>query len=200
MDPRYRYRCGILNKEDDVKKTVQTLANLWNRVNNIMVNSTNELNRSALSDELNTSVEFDKLDLDKYLDCGAMIPNIGSSSLSPDHIGRTMNIESEIESFQPDKLSTDESVIEYWDSVKEEHPRLYEIALILYAIPQTEVQIERDFSSLEFIFNPRRFQLSPELLEAALTIHLNAGLFKIIKSEELYNLRDVCNSRDVVSV
>lgn len=97
-----------------------------------------------------------------------------------------MDIENEIRLFQPHKhLPSDASVIEFWNSMREKNVRLYELAMAIYAIPPTEVQIERDFSKLEFIFSQRRQFLSSDLLEAILLIHLNKDIFFRIKEEEL---------------
>lgn len=128
---------------------------------------------------MNTSFDFNDTDaLERYLARGTNASD------------RDLSIEFEIEQFQPEKLPVKSNLITYWESKKFENPRLYEIAMILNAIPPTEVEIERDFSYLEFIYTPRRYKLSPDLLEAILIIHLNSDLFFIIKKEELSKVLD----------
>lgn len=81
-------------------------------------------------------------------------------------------------------------LIDYWNSVKSELKQLYELAKCIYAIPPTEVEIERDFSQLNFIYTQRRHNnLSEKNLTEILLIHLNEDLFFIVKEEELLKLK-----------
>lgn len=194
LDPRYRRE--VLRNRDIVEGTVQKLANLWNRINSIreadIIESTT--NCSAESSNLNMSFNFNDTDaLERYLARGTNASDTESPTAIHRDIGRDMSIEFEIEQFQPEKLPVKSNLITYWESMKFENPRLYEIAMILYAIPPTEVEIERDFSHLEFIYTSRRYKLSPDLLEAILVIHLNSDLFFIIKQEELSKIVDAEN-------
>lgn len=101
-----------------------------------------------------------------------------------------MDIRFDIEQFQPNPESTKMSIIDFWESVEMNHPKLYEIAMVVYAIPPTEVEIERDFSILEFVFSGRRCKLSKHLIDDILLIKLNKDLFQIIKQEELLKETD----------
>lgn len=176
LDPRYRSE--ILRDREMAERVVQLLVNLSNRIENI-TQAVTTANCSASECDLNLSIDFDNATaLDEYLANGSYITAHRQS----------MSIEEEIECFAPEKTTTNQSVIEIWDRFKNEFPRLYKIATVLYAIPPTEVQIERDFSNLEFIFTTRRYNLSAELLESILAIHLNKDLFREIKIEELANL------------
>lgn len=175
LDPRYRIE--VLRNREIAEKAAQTLSELWTRIDTIRRPNT-PLNRSASDCDLNLSIDFNISEqLDEYLARGTHVTAPTAN-----------DIEDEIELFQPDKLPTNESVIDFWERNKEEFPRLYELAVILYAIPPTEVQIERDFSDLEFIFSPRRYHLAPDLLDAVLVIHLNKDLFQEIKKDELANV------------
>lgn len=65
---------------------------------------------------------------------------------------------------------------------------MYELARCIFAIPPTEVEIEKNFSHLNFIFTQRRQNLSEDHLDAILQTHLKKGLFFILNEEELVEL------------
>lgn len=65
---------------------------------------------------------------------------------------------------------------------------MYELARCIFAIPPTEVEIEKNFSNLNFIFTQRRQHLSEDHLDAILQIHLKKDLFFILNEEELVEL------------
>ena len=100
-----------------------------------------------------------------------------------------VNIENELNIFDPEPMSSNENIINYWHSQKSKESHLYKLSTCIYAIPPTEVEIERDFSKLNFIYTQRRHSLSERNLEAILRIHLNEDLFFIIKEEELLKLK-----------
>lgn len=191
LDPRYRSE--VLRNGDIVEETVHKLANLLNRITSIreanIIESTS--NCSAESSDLNMSFNFNDTDaLERYLARGTNASDTDSPTAVHRDINRDLNMQFEIEQFQPEKLPVKSNLITYWESEKFKKPQLYEIATILYAIPPTEVEIERNFSQLEYIYTSRRYKLSPDLLEAILIIHLNSDLFFIIKKEELSKVAD----------
>ncbi|CAK9296366.1 unnamed protein product [Gordionus sp. m RMFG-2023] len=59
-----------------------------------------------------------------------------------------------------------------------EHPELYILSKILFAVPATQVSVERSFSHLKFILSPHRSRMSEQLLEDIMLIRLNK-IFKI---------------------
>lgn len=182
LDPRYRTE--ILRKREMVERAEEIIVNLANRTENIEGQARQAVatpNDKEPENELHL-IDFDDTTmLDEYL-------ARGSALTSPSQTATHHTIEQELELFNPQKLSTNQSIIEFWERTKDEYPIMYKVALILYAIPPTKVQIERDFSALDFIFTARRYNLSPDLLEAILTIHLNIDLFREIRDEELANV------------
>lgn len=183
LDPRYRFE--ILRDHHLTEKAISTLSNLWRRINCLASEETNEtiINHSTESSGLNVSIDFDDhAILDKYL---------SGSNLQreePANDRHDFCIEHELELFQPEKLSAETSIISYWESMKDQNEQLYQLAMAVYAIPPAETQIERDFSTLEFIFSQRRQCLSPENIEAILTINLNSDIFHAIKKQKLSNV------------
>lgn len=190
LDPRFHRE--ILSSREKTEQAITMLSNVWNRIQIIhqfeseqheeRVNTVQ--NCSTGSSELNVSIDFDNsLALDEYL-------SSNESQVNRMVISST-DIRTELELFSPERMKPDESILLFWESSKIENKRLYEIAKVIYAIPPTEVDIERDFSKLNFIFTQRRQCLSEELLESILVIHLNSDLFYTIKNEELNAENDI---------
>lgn len=141
-------------------------------------------NRSKESIDSNPDIDFDDPQLlNKYLSTNQ------NESIDVDIERIDMDIERELELFDPESMSTDKCIIEFWNSQEKQHKNLYTLAKCIYAIPPTEVEIERDFSQLNFILTQRRQNLSEENLEAILHIHLNKDLFYVIKEAELTKLK-----------
>lgn len=134
LDPRFRSQ--IIYNEEKMNEAKQTLINLWRRMHEIGVRSDNT---SSISTE---SVEFDEqTELDKYLskNRNANIAESFENNYDSDDIEILLDL------FAPGTLLSSESVIDYWESIKKDNAQLYELAMVVFAIPPTEVQIERDF-------------------------------------------------------
>ncbi|XP_065313003.1 uncharacterized protein LOC135923302 isoform X2 [Gordionus sp. m RMFG-2023] len=76
------------------------------------------------------------------------------------------------------RLDKKENILHFWESAKLEHPELYILSIILFAVPATQVSVERSFSHLKFILSPHRSRMSEQLLEDIMLIRLNK-IFKI---------------------
>lgn len=63
------------------------------------------------------------------------------------------------------------------------------LATVMFSIPPTEVQIEKDFSELNFVFSDRRCMLTKERLEDIMIINFNEDLFFTVKKEQLNELK-----------
>lgn len=192
LDPRFRRE--IMQNEQKVDEAITMLSNLWRRLNYLSGLTTNAsaanataTNSSTETSSLNSTIYFSNTEiLDKYLS-----RTNTSQSVQPYTSAQGLSIEDELQSFEPEQLSTSASIISYWESVKDEHFNLYQLAMVIYAIPPSETHIERDFSSLEFIFSQRRQRLCAELLESILTIHLNSDIFQIVRDEKLLLLKTI---------
>lgn len=204
LDPRFR--CEIVHDEQMIEQAKQSLLNLWRRINYIRHNESQaefgttgndttiqSTNNCSGSSDLDMNIDFnDPSLLDNYLSRNQsqseQLGNVGESSESTSHGNNYDSIEDELDIFDPEKLPSDTDILSYWETMKESHEKLYELAIAVFSIPPTEVQIERDFSHLEYIFSNRRCNLSPDLIDDILLIHLNSDLFYLIKTEELNRL------------
>ncbi|KAK3910015.1 Putative AC9 transposase [Frankliniella fusca] len=75
-------------------------------------------------------------------------------------------------------LDRKKSVLKYWEENKVIMPVLYQLALIVHAIPATQVSVERLFSALKFILIPLRLKLSSQMIDDLLIIFNNSILMK----------------------
>lgn len=181
LDPRYRNE--IMCDEQKTERAIGMLSNLWNRIDLIRNIDTVETTQDISVGSSNLSLDFDSSEtLNSYL---SQTGNETSPSSQQNTSRNEVNIQHELTRFQPQTLSSNDSILEFWELNKSKQKHLYELAKVIFAIPPTEVDIERDYSKLKFIFTERRQSLSEQLLQDILTIHLNPELFFIIKNEEL---------------
>ncbi len=76
-------------------------------------------------------------------------------------------------------------IFKFWEGKKLVWPELYELALIVLAIPATQVCVERLFSALRFILRPQRFNLSSERVDDIVFLHANPDLVREVAAEML---------------
>lgn len=172
LDPRFRN--VILKDRESFDLAKSTLVNLYHRLNGLHEPSPIIQTANASSD---LHLSFDEQsELNKLM----------STNTSQNNTDRHLDIEEAIILFQPNILPSEKSVLDFWETQK--HSILYDLAMAVYSIPPTQVQIERDFSSLGHIFTERRYQLSQARLEQILLIHFNKDLFFIVKEEQLSNV------------
>lgn len=204
LDPRFR--CEIMHNEQMKEQAKQSLLNVWRRINYIRHNESQAEFRSAGNDtaiqstnncsgssDLDMNIDFnDSHLLDNYLSReqtqSEQLENVGESTESASHVHNYDDIETIVDVFDPEKLSSDTDILAYWETMKQSHGELYQLAMVVFSVPPTEVPIERDFSHLEYIFSNRRYNLSPDLLDDILLIHLNSDLFYLVKADELNRL------------
>lgn len=136
-------------------------------------------NRSNESIDSDISIDFEN----------AQLVDGKQNPINSQNIIEHVDIEEELNLFDPEPISPNTSILDYWISQKSQHAHLFKLATCIYAIPPTEVEIERDFSKLNFVFTQRRHSLSEKNLKAIMRIHLNKDLFFLIKEEELQKVK-----------
>lgn len=168
LDPRFRR--VILQNREAVERAKSNLLDLHRHLISVKTANTITTDLSNASSDLHLS-----------FDAQGALNQLISASAHPDDYD--MNIEDAIDLFQPEILPSEKSVLEYWES--ENKSMLYDLAMSIYSIPPTQVRVERDFSSVGYIFTERRHQLQQERLEKILLIHFNKDIFFTIKQEYL---------------
>lgn len=173
LDPRFRNL--LLIDENKTRQAKQILCKLWQRINHGQSTITAHLDDS---DSSNISFDFNPTsELDNLLN---------QNSESSNAFSNNDDIASILDAFDEEQISSQSSILEYWEANKNKRPKLYQLAKIVYAVPPTEVPIERDFSRLNYIFSDRRCQLQSERLEDIMIINLNSEIFFEVKAEECY--------------
>lgn len=166
LDPRFRRVIKRDRNEYELAKS--TLVKLYHRLKGLQPSqSTTQI--SNASSDFNVSVD-EESELNKLMAQGQATHN---------NSDRHLDIGEAIDLFQPEFMPVDKSVLEFWETQKQ--TLLYDLAMAVYSIPPTQVQIERDFSE-------RRYRLSQERLGQILLIYYNKDLFYVVKNEELSNI------------
>lgn len=194
LDPRYRSE--LLISPEKVEQAKQQMLTIWRRLNILHPSVTN---RSVETDKINlsndSSFEFDELlALEKHLQRDNQNIEPHNSNISSQNCYE--DIETVIDIFQPDPIPLTSSILGYWENMKEEHRELYRIASVVFSVPPTEVQIERDFSHLDCVFTKRRGNLCQSRLEDIFIIHLNPDLFEIVTQQEISELYKELNLKE----
>lgn len=81
------------------------------------------------------------------------------------------------------RISMDNSVIDYWESKKIEHIEMYKLAQVVLAVPASQVSVERAFNALGLVLTNRRTNLSAENINNILICKLNVDLMAKIQVE-----------------
>ncbi|XP_039969907.1 uncharacterized protein LOC120781740 [Bactrocera tryoni] len=85
----------------------------------------------------------------------------------------TMDVYSKIENLQLPYQRLDTDVLTYWKEKQYTDQELYAISNVCYAVPPTQVSIERAFSALRLVLTDYRNRLSQDVLENILLVKLN---------------------------
>lgn len=90
-----------------------------------------------------------------------------------------------LENFEKSSVYQATPVLAYWESQKEIHPELYELACMINSIPPSQATVERSFSILKFIFTCKRHKLKANILEDILMMKLNESMMKFINKQDI---------------
>lgn len=93
-----------------------------------------------------------------------------------------------LEKFEKSSAFQTTPILEYWESQKQEHPALYELACIINSIPPSQATVERSFSILKFIFTCKRHRLKVKMLEDILMIKLNETMIQSINEQDINDI------------
>lgn len=185
MDPRFHNE--IMKNSDKVAEAKKNMLTIWRRLNVLRSIEliTNEQTNTS-SDSL--TFEFDEnAALEKHLMRGQNIidmhPNFNDSMQNNEP-----DIELIIDLYDPSPIPLNASILSYWEGAKTENIELYSIAMVVFAVPPTEVQVERDFSGLDCVFTKRRGNLCSSRLEDIFLIYLNPDLYNMVTEKEIDDL------------
>ncbi|XP_034487200.1 uncharacterized protein LOC117791518 [Drosophila innubila] len=84
------------------------------------------------------------------------------------------NVYEKIETLKLPFMKSIVNVLNFWKDRKSNDPELYALSKVCFAIPPTQVTIERAFSSMKLVLSDNRNRLSHETLENILLVKLNS--------------------------
>lgn len=190
LDPRFQRT--ITCSDSKFEKAKSCLTKIARRRFILNTATNNRIPTDAEVSANSLSFEFDPSEaMHRHLANNAVAIHEPTNAIRPNAFEIDIDIEAIIDSFQVEALPVSASVLEYWQSKKEEHPELHALAAVVFSVPPTEVQIERDFSSLNFVFSDRRCSLTAERLEDIMLIHLNRDLFELVNREDIDSIREI---------
>ncbi|XP_043865087.1 uncharacterized protein LOC122757888 [Drosophila mojavensis] len=117
--------------------------------------------------------------LDDFLSASMVVPN------------ESTNVHAKIETLKLPVMKANTDVLCFWKYKKSTDPELYALSKVCFAIPPTQVTIERAFSSLKLVLSDNRNRLSHETLENILLVRLNSNhLDSAIENLSLFENED----------
>lgn len=127
-------------------------------------------------------------DFDAYLE--SMVSNSSSieqnSNNEAQFASDLISLEMEfIELEKERRLPLKSDILDFWELNKKKYPLLFSVSQVILAVPSSQTNIERSFSSFGIVYNYLRTSLSDEVLQAILLIRANKELFDEIAHEEL---------------
>lgn len=185
LDPRFN--CDLTPQQ--IESSTNLLTNLWEKIKMYAGKREMDVTSNNKENDDNDSSDDDDIDIRKTTVLNeykkkktAKAKSVFQSSAKDveDSLQNFISSEHKMPSF---------TIIDFWKNMKTKFPELYQIASIIYAIAPTQVAVERSFSTLSYVFNKLRSQLSEDMLEAILTICLNQDLFEKVNQDNIDELR-----------
>lgn len=184
-----RFRSQIVRDKIKTEEAIAQLTNIWRRLivlnaDDMEANETS-VNVSTKSGSSDISFEYnEEAELNNFLNgAKTAYPQLENNSTSTE-----VDINHLLDIFDPAAITSDYDIFQYWEESKCDYPELYKLAMVVLAVPPTEVQIERDFSKLNFVFSNRRCNLMEDRLEDIMVINLNSEIFYEVQIERLNEL------------
>lgn len=170
LDLRFQFMLTPEQKE----KAKNHLLYLWQKIESKKKESENN---SELPVMENTQMEFQINDCDDELEQIMREMERQQSDAGTSNV-ENISILEEITKFSAKgRSNATNDMNKSWEAEKFIFPILYELAKTIMAVAPTEVSVERNFSTLDFILNKRRNRLTDPNLEMILFTKLNKSLF-----------------------
>ncbi|XP_031626200.1 uncharacterized protein LOC116342650 [Contarinia nasturtii] len=204
LDPRFK--CEL---DGDSERTIfmkLILDNVRNRIQSIK-NDNEQTEEEETNSEVPNKSTDNMNDFYTELDQQYEASGIGAlggdfSTISPDYSKDKSDIAIAVNKYEHfvfgTRMKSSDSVHSFWESNKKTFgPELYEIASVIFAIPPTQTTVERYFSGLKLLFTEYRCQLSEDLLECCLLIHLNKDLYKKVKILDIKKVEESLKGQNI---
>lgn len=170
LDPRVKCLLSKLREQSYIAKLY--LVQLWDRNSQFEKRNAPTVHDDHETVDIPLEFNFDLLtEFMNTDDSHVSIDEDANSNNKPD----IMSMLNEFELQKTEPMA--KSVFEYWEEKKHTFPELYKLAKIVHAVPPAQASCERTFSTLAFVFNKLRSQLSEQMLQDTMLIKLNKDLF-----------------------
>ncbi|XP_067213908.1 uncharacterized protein [Linepithema humile] len=172
LDPRFK----ILLEEIQIEKAKTHLKHLWVKIMSLQENfitSNSDSQECPSSGSESTSDDFENfLKLKEIHHFG--ISRSSSSVQLQGHLS-LQRIEVLLKNYNQEqkRISRKTNILEFWKENSITQPELYKLAMIVLAVPATQVSVERLFSSLKFGLSPLRTNINEAILEDQLLVRAN---------------------------
>lgn len=179
LDPRYRME--IMRNRDSIHVAKEFILDLNRHLISLKnQNTVNVLVQTSVAPSRGFNIDFD---------IEAEFNQFWGNNTNVDASKNLSDMESALDAFDPPPMKIKDSILKYWQSDNNEYPEFRNVAKAILAIPPTEIQVERDFSSLKRTLSDLRCKLSTESLQDILTIMLNKGLYLHNNLKQLQNIQ-----------
>lgn len=184
-----RYSTELTNDEKTL--AIRTLIKLWEDIRY------EHLGSNSNNDNVNNNDSFDFQDNVSVLESYFKSKGVDSVALDcceteePDYSLSNSQMEALLWNFdgKMKRQPSSTKLLEFWSKNEKTFPEIYRLSTIINAIPPSQSTTERSFSSLGFIYNDKRTNLSLVLLEQILLIRLNKDLMVSVFDEDAQSIK-----------
>lgn len=194
LDPRYKV--DIDRDTDKLRLVELTIDKLFERIKSVELICEEPEIESTTNKSGDLNSLYAELD-EQYEAMGYESSRIGEDLSRPNRIRETdlgVDLSKYEAAVSCGRMKSCESVMAFWNANKSEFGLLYKIASVIFSVPPTQASVERSFSALKFLFGVHRCNLSEDLLEASLLIHLNPDIYYYVKEIEIEELAKSLNA------
>lgn len=169
LDPRFQV---VLSSEEEAL-AVQHLNVTWRRILKIQAKYLN-INQES---EENVSLPSTSLAADENDEIELMLAQTEREKRHEQrvrYINTRADIVNTLQNFSNHaRLPPKEKILTFWKEKALLEPQLYLLSQVVFAVPATQVSVERLFSSLKFVLNDLRYNLNENIVDDVLVIRNN---------------------------
>ncbi|XP_060859754.1 uncharacterized protein LOC132936957 [Metopolophium dirhodum] len=180
LDPRFK----VTLSEIQYDIAISHLISIWVYLKDNKINSKD--NHESMEDQIAESDNFEfnqnSDPLEQFLQERESVEVVSCSSQN----STSTVIENLLKTYylNQKRLSYKINILQFWKSMEDTYPELYILAKIVFAVPSTQVSVERLFSGLKFILSPYRSNITSKNLENQLIVRTNRLFEKKIITKE----------------
>jgi len=171
LEPRFK-----ILEETQIEKAKIHLKHLWAKMMALQEDLTLNSDSQKSSSGSKSTSDFESLLKLKEIYHNSNILQSSSSSVVQLHGHLSLRrIEILLESYNQEqkRISRKTNILEFWQAKSTTHPKLYKLAMVVLAVPATQVSVEQLFSGLKFVLSPQKTNVDESILEDQLLVRAN---------------------------